>query len=138
MAATRRTTTETAFGARAAPGSLRLEQLASLIRRHVQAVLARGLHDPRLRGLISITKVEVAPDLSEAAVHVSVLPAEGGATVVHGLRHAAPRIRAEIGPAVRIRRMPRLEFRLDESLKRQATLEQALEPGATGPVEPAP
>jgi ribosome-binding factor A len=118
-------------------GSRRLEQIASLMHRNIQAVLARGLHDPRLRGLISITKVEVAPDLSEAAVHVSVLPAAGGEVAVHGLRHAAPRIRAEIGRLIEMRRMPRLVFHLDESIKRQAALEQALAPAAPAE-EPLP
>lgn len=115
----------------------RLDQIGSLIRRCIQAVLARGLHDPRLRGLISVTKVEVDPDLSEAAVYVSVLPAGHGETAVHGLRHAAPRIRAELGRELRLRRMPRLAFHLDESIKRQAALEALLEKPAAGE-EPVP
>lgn len=112
-----------------------------MIRRTIGEVLARGLHDDRVRGIVSVTRVAVAADLTAATIHVSVLPAAHARLVLRGLRHAAPRIRAELARRVQMRRIPRLSFELDESLKRQADLDAALadarEQGSAGP-EPQP
>lgn len=107
----------------------RADQVASNIKRSVQTVLARGLNDPRVRGLVSVTKVTVDDGFSQATVHVSVLPAEHAELAVHGLQHAAARIRAAIAGSVRLRRVPSLAFRLDETLKNQARFEAALAEG---------
>ena len=76
-----------------------------------------------------MTKVEVSPDLSDARVFVSVLPAEHSELTMHGLRSAAGHIQSEIAKEVAARRLPRLSFRLDESLKKQAALDQAIQQG---------
>jgi len=104
----------------------RVDQIASVIRRAVGLELSRGLHDRRVKGLISVTDVTVDKDLGEATVHVSVLPAEYAKLTLHGLQHAAPRLRALLGKSMSLRRIPRLQFRLDDSLKRQAEFERAL------------
>jgi ribosome-binding factor A len=104
----------------------RPDQVASLIRRAVQTVLGRGLHDPRVRGLVSVTRVRVEHDLAHAAVYVSVLPAEHAALTLKGLQGAAARIQAHVGKAVRLRRVPQLSFHLDESIKKQAEFDAAL------------
>lgn len=113
--------------------SQRTEQIASVIQTAVQRVITRGLNDPRVRGLISVTKVEVSPDLSDARVFVSVLPAEHSELTMHGLRSAAGHIQSEIAKEVAARRLPRLSFRLDESLKKHAALDQAI--GKDEPVQ---
>lgn len=109
--------------------SLRTDKLASVIRHAVNDVIARGLGDPRIRGLVSVTKVDVAPDLSEAKVHISVLPQQHEDLTMHGLHDAAGHIQREIGPAVSARRLPRLRFVKDDSLKKQAMLDVALKGG---------
>lgn len=106
--------------------SHRSDQVASLIKRAVQAQLDRGLHDPRVRGLISVTSVGLDDALSDAVVSVSVMPQEHAELTMHGLRHAAPRVRAQIARTVRLRRLPRVTFRLDESIKKQALFDAAL------------
>lgn len=123
------------------PLSVRTERVASTIQEAVQQVLARGLADPRLEGLITVTKVTVSDDLKAATVWVSVLPAEKQKLVVHGLKHAAAHIRRQVGDLVDMRQMPTVSFRLDESLKREAEVYRALDkarsqmpppPGAEG------
>lgn len=109
--------------------STRTEKIASVIKHAVQDVIARGLGDPRIRGLVSITGVEITDDLTEAKVHVSVLPEQYTDLTMHGLRDAAGHIQHEIAPAITSRRMPRLRFVLDESLKKQAMLDAALRQG---------
>lgn len=109
--------------------TVRTQQIASSIRAAVQAAISRGLNDPRIRGLVSITKVTVAPDLSEAFIHVSVLPAEHSVLTMRGLESAAGHLRASLRDSIRMRKLPRLSFRLDESLKKQAELEAAIRSG---------
>lgn len=102
--------------------SHRLEQLASAIDAALRQVLARGLQDPRISGLITITHVRVLPDLSEASVGVSVLPDDRTELVVHGLQAAATHLRREVGSLVQTRTIPPLRFRADQQYKRQAAL----------------
>lgn len=106
--------------------SHRREQLAAELRRQIGQILEQGLSDPRVRGLISVTQVTVAPDGHTAIIQVSVLPAEHAELTLHGLRHAARHIGAEVGRRIRVRHMPRLDFRLDESLKTQARVLEAI------------
>lgn len=106
--------------------SRRAEQIASTIQRAVQAVLDRGLQDPRVSGMITVTGVRVAPDLMAATVSVSIYPAEKQELSMHGLRRAAGHIRHDISDAVGLRRTPELTFKLDESLKKQAAVLEAI------------
>ena len=96
--------------------------MAAQIRRSLQLLLAKGLNDPRIRGLVSITGVDLSPDHTNARVLVSVLPGEHGPLAVAGLRHAAGRLHGQVGRALRLRRVPRLDFELDDSLKKQPTI----------------
>lgn len=106
--------------------SHRLEQLASSIQRGLQDIIARGLNDPRIRGLITITKVRVLEDHSRAIIGVSILPEEKQNLVLKGLQAAAAHIRRELGEKVRTRELPRLDFELDLSLKKEAEVLKAL------------
>ncbi len=106
--------------------SHRVEKIESTLARAVQEVLRRGLNDPRARGLISVTSVDVSPDLHNAIVFVSILPEEHQDLTMHALRHASRHIRREAGELMAIRRLPELEFRLDLSLKKQAEVFEAL------------
>ena len=102
--------------------SHRLEQLTSAIDRAVREVIARGFSDPRISGLITVTGVKVLPDLTQAFINFSVLPAEKQELTFHGLEAAASYVRREVGDLINARSMPQLVFRLDTSLKKQAAV----------------
>ncbi len=118
--------------------SHRLPQIESTLRRAIGTVLQQGLGDPRVTGMITVTRVSVSPDLHEARVFVSVMPESQQELVVHGLRHAAGRIRRTVGEEVSLRTMPRLDFRLDGSLKKQAAVMQAIARGMERETPPTP
>jgi ribosome-binding factor A len=103
------------------------DQVESVLTRAVQEVLSRGLNDPRVRGMVSVTGIVLSADGRDATVMISVLPAEHAKNTMHGLRHAQQHIRTEAGKRVRIRRMPRLEFKLDQSLKVEAEVLAAID-----------
>jgi ribosome-binding factor A len=100
----------------------RRAQLASTIERTMQQVLARGLADPRIRGLVTVTGVELNDELRTAYIDISVLPAEHENLTMHGLKAATPRLRREVMERIRTREMPRIEFRLDRRIKEQAEI----------------
>ncbi|MCH2148161.1 MAG: 30S ribosome-binding factor RbfA [Phycisphaerales bacterium] len=104
-------------------------QIESVLLRAVQDVFSRGLNDPRVRGLVSVTRVELAGDYSEATVWCSVLPEEHGALSIRGIESAGRWIRREAAEKVRLRRMPQLRFKLDASLKKQADVLSAINEG---------
>jgi len=100
--------------------STRIDRLTSSIEKGVQQRLARGLQDPRIRGLITVTKVEISGDGKLATIGISVLPAEHQRLTVHGLQSAARHIRRDVADTIRTRTMPELRFVEDDGLKKQA------------------
>lgn len=73
------------------------------------------LTDPRL-GLVSVTGVQVAPDMRRAVVFVSALDQSHLEDTIKGLRAAAPRLRAALGRQIHIKYTPDLEFRADAGI----------------------
>ena len=106
--------------------SVQSDKITSALSRAIQDVVGRGLHDPRVRGLISVTRIEMSPDRRNATVFVSVLPAEHAKLTLHGLRHGAQHIRSGVARKVRMRRVPQLAFTLDESIKNEARVIAAI------------
>jgi len=104
----------------------RAKQLASTLRREVQGVLARGIRDPRVKGMITVTEVSVDDDATHAVVRISVMPHKHESSSLHGLKSASGWIRRQVGDRIEIRRMPTLEFELDRSMSRQAEVIEAL------------
>ncbi len=107
--------------------SRRTEKVGAAVQRALQDLLARGLQDPRIKGLITVTRVRVSDDLTTAFVGVSVLPAEHENVTLHGLRSASGFIRRQLGESLTMRKLPALEFQLDRSIKREAEVLAALE-----------
>lgn len=106
--------------------SKRTERVADLIRREMMDILMRKMRDPRL-SFISITGVDVVPDLSSAKIWLSSLDgAEKRVEIVKVLTHAAPFLRRELAPRLGLREVPELRFAYDESIERGARVEDLL------------
>ncbi|MFN0131801.1 MAG: ribosome-binding factor A [Phycisphaerales bacterium] len=109
-----------------APKSKSNDQLAARLQTALQTLIARGLQDPRVSGLVTITDVTVTPDGAYADIAVSVLPADRQDLCLHGLKSASRHLRHEISNAIRDRRLPEFRFRLDQGPKKQAGVIEAL------------
>jgi|JI6StandDraft_1071083.scaffolds.fasta_scaffold428531_1 ribosome-binding factor A len=105
----------------------RIDQLTADIERGVRDVLSKGLADPRVSGLITVTGVRVLPDLSQAYIDISVLPEEKQELTLHGIASAGTWIRREVANSVRARVLPRFVFRLDTRAKKEAAIIRELE-----------
>lgn len=82
------------------------------------ASLIRTVKDPRVHGLVSITRVDTTTDLRYCRVYVSVLDRSDVNEVVKGLRSAAGYLRRELGRALTLRYTPELQFQADDSIER--------------------
>jgi len=91
-------------------------RLASLLRDEINALLRKGLKDPRLRSA-SVTRVEVSADCRNARVLFTCLGDQDGAPdAQRAFERAAGYIRSGLGRTLRIRRVPELLFVHDRVL----------------------
>lgn len=97
--------------------SHRRERLAEFLRDEIATIIQRELRDPRLT-FVSVTRVELSPDLRHAKVSVSVYgPPEDQEAAIAALQGAAGYIRRLIAPHIHTRHIPELHFKLDRSLE---------------------
>ncbi len=98
--------------------SNRIMRIAEEIKREVSDVIQHELKDPRISGMISVTKVTVTNDLKYSKIYVSVLGnPEEKKQILLGLKNASGFIRKEIGQRVNIRYTPELVFEMDDSIE---------------------
>ena len=112
---------------------VRPRQVASLLSRVIQERISRGFADPRIRGLVSVTKVDLSENLQIATISISVLPDKYGVRVVAGLKSASGLFRKTIRDETALRRVPDLRFKLDDSIKNDAALDAAIRDGFDSP-----
>ena len=109
--------------------SHKIAQVEAELNKAISKVLQSKISDPRIRGMISITRMKVTKDMKKAFVHVSILPEQYQNLTVNGLNHARVHIQHLVRKEVALRIVPHLEFRLDESLKKQAAVFSAINEG---------
>ena len=94
--------------------SQKTAQVAELIRHELAAIMARELELPA-GALVTITQVEISPDLENAVIWVTVTP-EAQAGVVYGLlRDKRTELRHLLTEQVKLRVAPKLRFRMDKA-----------------------
>ena len=100
--------------------SRRTERVSNLIRNILGPTLLAKISDPRFDPVAtSITRVEVPEDLMTAVVYISVAGDEKNQKkTVMALRHAAGYLQEQIARQTQLRRTPRLDFQIDERLKK--------------------
>ncbi|MBF6599713.1 MAG: 30S ribosome-binding factor RbfA [Dehalococcoidia bacterium] len=103
--------------------SRRTEQVNELLKQELSSLLSREVRDPRVSGIVSITGVDVSPDLRRALVWVSVLGSDDDrASTMRALHAARPFLRRELAQRLRLRTMPDLEFESDTTMERAQEL----------------
>lgn len=103
---------------------MRRERIASVLEREISNIVAQEMKDPRL-GFITITEVRVSPDLKEAIVYFSSL--ENPSENLKTLSRAKGYIRSTLAHRVRIKVIPQLEFKIDESYEKNRHLDELFE-----------
>jgi ribosome-binding factor A len=80
--------------------------------------LIRQMKDPRVAGMVSVTRVQVTQDVSVARVFISVMGTEEQRRdTIRALEHASGFLRSKLGEELTIRHVPQLQFTLDRSVE---------------------
>lgn len=105
----------------------RSRRIAEQIQRELSDIIRLELKDPRI-GMITITDVEVSQDHAHAQVFFTLL---GDAAKIEAtsdaLRHAAGFLRRELAHRIKLRTVPQLQFRYDESVERGVRLSRLID-----------
>lgn len=105
----------------------RVQRVSRQIRDVVSRMLLQELADPRL-GFITVTGVEVSDDMREATVLLSVLGESAEASVcLKAVGRARGRIQKEVNSVLTMRIVPRIDFALDESVKKSAEIARLIQ-----------
>jgi ribosome-binding factor A len=106
--------------------SHRPERLGELIRQTIAGYLTEHVRDPRI-GFVTVTGVDVTPDLAHARVRVSVMGTdEEREKTLEGLSSAARFLRARLSSELKLRTSPELRFELDRGLDHARRIDQVL------------
>lgn len=106
----------------------RIEQVNSLIRQELSQLLQSQVKDPRLADFVAVTEVVTSHDLKYAKVFVSrVGSEEEKREVLNALTSAAGFFRRELAKRLRLRNIPVLSFRWDDSIERGDHLLQLID-----------
>ena len=107
----------------------RQKKIGGILQQDLAEVLQKAATDGGLRGvIISVSKVNVTTDLSVAKIYLSIFPNKEAQPLLEGIRSNKPLIRHELAQRTRhqLRRMPQLEFFIDDSLEYIDGIERSL------------
>ncbi|MGM9524944.1 MAG: 30S ribosome-binding factor RbfA [Peptococcaceae bacterium] len=106
---------------------VRPNRIGEEIKKELVQLIRNGVKDPRVDSLISITDVEVTRDLSYATVYISRYGNEQQRRdALDGMKAAAGFLRSELSRRLKLRTVPELIFKLDDSLEYGAKIETIL------------
>jgi|CXWL01.1.fsa_nt_gi ribosome-binding factor A len=98
--------------------SRRVDQINDLLRSELAELLLEEINDPRMHGLVTVTRVDVSPDLRNARAYISVLGTDDDRrSTMEALSSARPFLRREIGKRVKLRYIPNIRFVSDTSME---------------------
>ena len=103
----------------------RTDRIAEEIRKVISEMIQNELKDPRVKGLISVTKINLTKDLKFCKIYISVLGADKE-EVLAGIQSGAGYMRKELGQRVQIRILPELQFVIDNSMEYGAHIDQVI------------
>ncbi|MBI5466152.1 MAG: 30S ribosome-binding factor RbfA [Candidatus Kerfeldbacteria bacterium] len=106
--------------------SYRLARLSSLIQHELGQIMTREFEPPP-GVLVTLTQVRVVPDLSSARVGISILPFIQSEEVFKSLGKLAPHFQRLINAKLRLYRVPKLDFQLDNTEEQAAHIDRLLD-----------
>ena len=98
-------------------GHGRPQRLGDLIQRELSELIRLELRDPRV-GMLTITSVDVSPDMSHAKVFFTMLEKDKLEDTLHGLKRSAGFLRSQLARHLSMYSTPELRFVYDESVER--------------------
>ena len=109
----------------------RPQKVAELIQRDLSDLLRNELRDPRV-GMLTITSVDVSPDLSHAKVYFTLLDKKNLEDTLDGLKRASGYLRSQLARRMKLYTTPELRFSYDESVERGDHLSRLIDSAIKG------
>lgn len=106
--------------------SNRLDRIDEELKKEISQVINYELNNSKIKGIISVTKVKITPDLRYAKVYISVLNSNEKGTVLTGLKESSGYIRSKIASTINLRLTPELVFVYDDSEEKANRIEDIL------------
>lgn len=104
----------------------RIRQINELLRSELSLEFNRELELPE-GSLVTITKINTAPDLHNATIFISITPIDKSGSILEAVRKQFPHIIQAIAPRLVIRTIPRFKIIIDEGERRAAHIDKLLD-----------
>jgi len=118
--------------------SRRTDRINEQLREEISMLLSRSTKDPRLNGVISITRVVSSGDLRSARVYISVMGnQQTKREALAGIQSAASFLRRELRDRINMKHTPFLTYELDDSLEEADQLLRLMNQVKPGDQEPS-
>ena len=104
----------------------RLDRINEELKREISNIINYDLKNPNIKGMITVTKVSITPDLRYAKLQVSMLNVKDKKENLKELKSSSGYIRSEIAKRINLRYTPELVFELDESMEYGAHINEIL------------
>ena len=106
--------------------SNRLGRINEELKKVISQVINYELQNSKVKGIVSVTKVKITPDLRYAKVYVSTLDPKDVKRTLEGLKESSGFIRSRVASSVNLRVTPELVFEYDDSEEQGYRIEQIL------------
>ena len=109
-----------------AKNSNRLGRIDEELKKEISSIINYELNNPKVTGMISVTRAKITPDLKYAQIYVSILNSKDVKETLANLKKSSGYIRTEIAKRINLRITPELIFVLDDSMEYGARIDQIL------------
>ncbi len=111
----------------------RQEKIARVVKEAISDAIANHLNDPRIEGLVSVTRVEVAADLRNAYVYLSIFGSDEAAQnkTFAAIEHARRRLQSLLAGKLQCKFCPVLHFHIDDKFKKTLETMQLIDQAAS-------
>ncbi len=106
--------------------SKRLGRIDEELKKEISNIINYEMNNPKITGIISVTRAKITPDLKYAKVYVSILNAKDVKETLANIKKSSGFIRSEIAKRINLRITPELIFVLDDSMEYGAKIDKIL------------
>lgn len=104
----------------------RHERIQQDVKVALSKIIGYEIKNPSVTGLISVTDVEITPDLKYAKVYISIFGRQNKEKILVALKQSSGFIRSNLGTKVRMRNIPMLTFVIDDSIEYGSHMEKVI------------
>ena len=106
----------------------RIDSINSLLKKEISRIIMTQVKDPRLSNWVSVTDVKTSKDLQKSTVYISIMEEKASTQkTLKALRSASKFIEAILHKDLSLKRIPKIDFKLDNSLEQAETISKLID-----------